>query len=61
VDGTLLVQRDPTVKVASSAEEVHAGLPIVTFVRVIDFSLGEDQDLSSERVPLHLGTVGLVE
>jgi hypothetical protein len=61
VNGTLLVECDPTVKVASSTEEVHASLPIVTFVRVIDFSLGEHQDLGSECVPLDLGTVSLVE
>ena len=61
MDGTFLVQCYSTVKVASSAEEIHAGLPIITFVGVVDFSLRKDQDLSSERIPLDLRTIGLEE
>jgi hypothetical protein len=61
MDGTLLVQCDSTVKVPGSAEEVHASLPVVTFVRVIDFSLRQDQNLRSERIPLDLSTISLKE
>jgi hypothetical protein len=61
MDRTLLVQCYSAVKVASSAEEIHAGLPVVAFVGVVDFSLCKDQNLSSERVPLDLSTIGLEE
>ena len=62
VDGTLLVQCHTTVEIPSSAEQIQAtGLPVVTLVGLVHVSLGENEDLSAERVPLDGRAVRLEE
>ena len=57
MDGSLLVEGHTTVKVTSGAEQVQTSLAVVTLIRVVDFGLGQDKDLSAEGVPLDLGAV----
>ena len=61
MDGAFLVQRNSAIKVASSAEQVHPSFSIVTLVRIVDFGLGEEEDLSAKGVPFDLGTISFKE
>lgn len=58
---TLLVQSDSAVKVTSGTEQIHAGLAIVTFVRIVNFGLREEEDLSSQSVPFDLPPISFKE
>ena len=58
---TLLVQSDSAVKVTGGTEQIHAGLAIVTFVRVVDFCLREEEDLCSQSVPFDLPPISFKE
>jgi hypothetical protein len=61
VNRALLVQSDSTVKVAGGTEQIHAGLAVVTFVRVVDFGLREEEDLCSQSVPFDLPPISFKE
>ena len=61
MDRAFLVQRNSAIKIPSSAEQIHPSLSVVTLVRVVDFSLGKEENLSSKDVPFDLGTIGFKE
>lgn len=61
VNGTLLVQRHPTIEVTSRTEKVKRSLPVVAHVGIVDFSLSDDECLGAEIVPFDLCAIGFEE
>ena len=54
-------ERDAAVKLARRVHEVQVGLAVVALARLVDFGLGEEEQVGARLVPLHLDLVGLVE
>ena len=59
MDGSLLVEGDTAIEIAGCTDKIHGRLSVVAHVGIVDLGLGDDQSLSSEIVPLDLGTIGL--
>lgn len=61
VDRAFLVQRNSAIKIASSTEQIHPSLSVVTLVRIVDFGLSKEENLSSKGVPFYLSTISFKE
>jgi hypothetical protein len=61
VDGAVLVERDPGVKLPSGAEEVERRLAVVALVGLVNVGEGLDEEARALGVPLKLDLVTLEE
>jgi hypothetical protein len=54
-------ESDPAVEKTRSVHQVKVSLSVVTLARLVDVGLGEEEEVRSRLVPLHLDLVSLVE